>query len=233
MNRILHILPCFIVINIIFMMICSCTQEVYEKGEGEYSLMRGDFAEAYVDQKLQVVSIITDDGEQLALTKPYSAKWLARPDTLYRCMLYYNKIEAKNGKPASAEVISLGQVPCPVVTPLSLFDQELRTDPVKLESAWMSKSGKYINLYLQLKTGVTDDSSAVQQLAVVADTLMINPDKTFTCFLRLHHNQGNVPEYYSTKAYLSIPAYSLIIDTVRISINTYNGLVVKAFPLRK
>ena len=26
----------------------SCTQDAYDKGEGEYSLMRGDFAEAMV-----------------------------------------------------------------------------------------------------------------------------------------------------------------------------------------
>ena len=49
-------------------LLTSCTQDAYEKGEGEYSLMRGDFAEANVNSNREVTSITTDEGETLPLT---------------------------------------------------------------------------------------------------------------------------------------------------------------------
>ena len=96
----------------------SCTQDGYEKGDGKYSNMRGDFVEAQVGAEKEIVFLTTDDGETLPLTQPYSAKWITRPDTVYRCMLYYNKVRVVNGLYA-AEPISIGEVPCPIITPLA------------------------------------------------------------------------------------------------------------------
>jgi hypothetical protein len=214
MRKLLSIVSCFL------LLLSSCTQDAYEKGEGKYSLLRGDFAEAIVNSAKQVNKIVTDDGDELFVTSPYTAKWIAKADTTYRCMLYYNKVEGK------AEVISMGQVPCAAVVPLSKFEKELKTDPVKFESTWMSKTGRYLNLSIQVKTGVTDDTAAVQSLAIVSDTLITHPDGKQIRNLILHHDQGNVPEYYSTQVYVSIPTNRIDADSVRISINSYNGEVV-------
>jgi hypothetical protein len=97
--------------------IASCTQDAYDKGEGEYSLLRADFVEAHTNGQKQVDYVITDDGELLSVSEPFTAKWLTKADTLYRCALYYNKVQEDNGKYA-ADVVSAGQVPCPLVTPL-------------------------------------------------------------------------------------------------------------------
>ena len=231
MKRLFSILPSLIICSLLFLT-SSCTQDTYEKGEGKYSLMRGDFVEAKTDANKQVVSMTTDDGDLLPLVKPYSAKWITTADTIYRCMLYYNKVEQKQGQYA-AEVLSMGQVPCVTIKPLSDFDKEFRTDPVKFESIWLSKSGKYVNLYLQLKTGVTEDTSAVHQLAFLTDTLFTNSNGTRTRRLLLHHDQNHVPEYYSTKAYVSIPTSQLDADSVHIIINTYSGKQEKVIPLQR
>ena len=53
---------------LVIILVASCTQDAYEKGEGAYSLMRGDFAEANVNSNREVTSITTDDGEILPLT---------------------------------------------------------------------------------------------------------------------------------------------------------------------
>ena len=209
----------FLQLIVIITVICSCSKDAYEKGEGKYSLMRGDFAEAIVNSSKQVTGIITDDGDEFTLTVPYTAKWVTTADTTYRCMLYYNKMADK------AEVLSMGQVPCVGITPLSKFDHRLVTDPVKFESTWMSKSGRYLNLSLLLKTGVTDDSTAVQNLAIVSDTVITHPDNKRIRHLILHHDQANVPEYYSTPVYISIPTQRIDADSVRISINSYSGEV--------
>ena len=211
---------------LVIILVASCTQDAYEKGEGAYSLMRGDFAEANVNSNREVTSITTDDGEILPLTSLATAQWISRPDTIYRCMLYYNKVENQ------AEVVSMGQVPCANIALLSDFDKPLLTDPVKFESTWMSKTGKYLNLSLQLKTGVTDDSTAAQSLAIISDTLVKHADGKQIRHLILYHDQGNVPEYYSTKVYLSIPTNRIDADSVRISINSYDGEVIAKHRIR-
>ena len=220
MNRLLHFL-------VIAWLISSCTTDSYEKGDGKYSLMQGDFVEAKVNAQRQIVFFSTDDGDEFDLSEPYTDKWIKTADTLYRCMIYYNKVENKK-----AELVSIGEVPCPRILTLEELKKDFRTDPVKFESMWLSKSGKYLNLYLQLKTGVTDDTTAIQQLAFISDTLIVNPNQTTIRHITLHHDQNKVPEYYSTKAYVSLLTDSIAADSIRISINTYTGLVSKKMPIR-
>lgn len=209
----------------LMVVLVSCEQDSYEKGEGEYSLLRGDFCEIGINSDLQATSAITDDLDQMTLKEPYSAKWITKADTTYRCILYYNKVKTE------AEVVSIAQVPCPAIVPLYEFEDEVRTDPVSFESMWLSKSGKYLNLSFLLKTGVSEDTTAVQHLAFVADTLLVNPDNTRTLYLRLHHDQGDVPEYYSTQAYASLLTDKMPADSVRLTVNTYTGLIVKTLLL--
>lgn len=202
----------------------SCTQDNYEKGEGKYSLMRGDFAEAHVDGNKKIDYILTDDGDRLPLTKLITTSWILTADTLYRCRLYYNKVEA-GAEGQQAEVVSIGQVPCPPFK--SSSEMEVKTDPVKFGSIWRSKSGKYINLRLSLMTGISDDTASVHKLALIADTILVHPDNTSTRRIRLHHDRHGMPEYYTTELFLSIPSDSIGADSLSILVNTYDGEVVK------
>ena len=177
-----------------------------------------------------MASVTTDDGDRLPLAIPFSASWITKADTTYRCMLYYNKVKGTDGA-YQAEVVSMSSVPCPVLKSRSETNP-VKTDPVKFESLWLSKTGKYVNLRLLLKTGMTDDSTAVQRLALVSDTVLAYADGTRSRHLRLHHDQNRVPEYYSTQVYISIPTDSIAADTVSFTINTYDGLVVKTLTLR-
>ena len=211
-------------------LISSCSQDAYDKGEGRYSLMRGDFAEANVNSGCEVTSITTDDGETLPLKPLHTAKWISRPDTIYRCMLYYNKVKEADGKMV-AEVVSMGKVLCTRIIPLS-EDYKFKDDPVKFESLWKSKSGKYLNLHLQLKTGQTEDTTAIQKLDFFADQMIVYPDGRRTLSVLLHHDQGGIPEYYSTQAYISILASDLDVDSVRFRLNTYSGPVTKTLSLQ-
>lgn len=203
----------------------SCTQDAYEKGEGEYSLMRGDLAEAHTDMQKQIDYIVTDDGDRLRLTNQIKPSWSQTADTLYRCMLYYNKVEGKTGSPM-AEVLSIGQVPCPRFRTAEEVG-EVKTDPVKFGSIWRSRSGRYVNLRFQLLTGSVDDTAAVHQLALITDTIEFHHDGGSTRRIRLHHDRHDRPEYYSTEVFLSIPSDSIAADSLSIVINTYEGLVTK------
>ena len=233
MKKLFHILFAFILTAHFSLLYLSCTQDGYEKGDGVYSLMQGDFVEAQVGADKKMVSLTTDDGVTLPLTQPYTASWITKADTLYRCMLYYNKTKDAQGRIA-AEIISISPVPCASLVSLSKFrsKRELKTDPVKLQSVWMSKSGKYLNMHLQLMIGNPDDTTAIQQIAMVCDTVYAYPDSTRTCSIILHHDQNHQLEYYSTDAWLSLPVTGLPVDTFRLSVNTYSGPVVKTIPFR-
>jgi hypothetical protein len=211
--------------------IASCTQDNYDKGEGKYSLMRADFVEAHANAEKQIDAITTDDGDQLSASKPFTAKLVVTPDSVYRCILYYNKVRDEKGQ-YIFEPFSIGEVPCPKITPLSQLGKVMKIDPVKFESVWLSKTGKYLNLSLYLMTGTMDNDKAMQTLHIVQDTIMTNPDATRTSHLRLYHDQGGFPEYYSTQVYASILTSQIDADSVRISINTYKGSVTKSFSLR-
>ena len=209
----------------------SCTQDAYEKGEGKYSLMRADFVEARANAQKEIDQIITDEGEQLPASKPFTAKLVVTPDSVYRCVLYYNKVRGEKGQDVF-EPISIGSVPCPKITPISELNKEMKTDPVKFESAWLSKTGKYLNLSFYLMTGTTDDEKATQTLHVIQDTIMTHSDATRTCYLRLYHDQAGIPEYYSSQVYASILTSQIEADSVNLTINTYKGLVTKTFFLK-
>ena len=196
----------------------ACETDSYDTGTGKYSYTRADFVEAHTDGKCIIKDVETDDGIRLSLYPEAAPKWTNRPDTVYRALMYYND---KGG--GSVEPISIS--PVPVLTPRPEHEFEDRhTDPVRIESIWLSKSGKYINIGLYLKNGTTDSGSERHTLGMMRETTTVNDDLTRTARLRLYHDQGGVPEYYSSRYYVSIPCDGIDTDSVTISINTYEGM---------
>ena len=197
----------------------SCTQDVYEKGEGDFSQMTAQLADAHVDAKKYIDYVDTDEGERLVLNQPVTASFITKADTTYRVSFYYKMSGEK------AEPITLGRVL--VATPNVI--EEMKTDPVRLESMWIGKSAKYLNMGIYLMTGTAQDDNSKQILGCNRDTLMQNADGTKTLRLTFYHDQGGVPQYYSQRTYFSIPLTSVDADSIWLSINTYDGLVTKKF----
>lgn len=203
-------------------LIWSCTQEYYDQGDGDFSLMRADMVIAHTNAQKQVDNFVTDDGEVVTLATPTAVSWMKTPDSIYRAVFYYSRSSEGVTLNASARV--------GVVTPKHIDD--LKTHPVDFESIWLSKDKLFLNLMLSLKLGSTDDEKAIHTLGCHIDTLMHNADSTKTMFLRLYHDQSTVPEYYSQRTYLSIPLSIVDADSVEINIASYKGNVVKRFSIR-
>lgn len=199
----------------------SCTQDAYEKGEGDYSQMTAEMADGYTSSEKKVTRFVTDDGEELTVATPFTSKAMPKADTVYRAVFYYNKTGQQ------AEVKGLNAVG--VARP-RLIDT-LKTDPVHLESVWMGKSRRYINLSVYVMLGTTDDETAKQMFGCSRDTLVHNDDSTRTLRLTLFHDQNDVPQYYSQRTYLSIPTEDMDADSVELTVNTYKGTVVKRMKL--
>ena len=203
----------------------SCETDSYEKGEGQYSQMQGDCAELTVNSQKQGVSFLTDEGEEYTLTSPATSSWIQRPDTVYRAIVYFNKVAS-----GMAEAVAMGQMG--VLRPVEHWRfKEQPQDPLGVESVWLTRNGKYINMGLLLKNGRVEDSEGVHAMALCRDTVLLNPDQTRTAYYRLLHSQGDAPEYYTNRRYVSILLPQDRPDSVRLSIRTYNGTLEKQFAL--
>jgi len=201
----------------------SCTQDAYDKGEGPYSQMVAEMADGYTAADKRVTHFVTDDEEHYTVAEPFTSRLMEKGDTVYRAVFYFNKRET-----GEADVVGLDRVG--VIQPRKI--DEMKTDPVKMESVWLAKSGRYLNLSLWLMTGAVDSQETIHMLGCRQDTLMEHSDGKRSLYLTLYHDQGDVPEYYSARAYFSIPLSEQNADTITLRINTYDGEKKRKFCLR-
>lgn len=211
---------------ILLLLLASCESDSYDKGEGELSLATAEFVEAHANGNKQMDYVITDNDERLTVSSQPSVKWMTTPDSLYRALLYYNKVGEDIIEP-----LSITQVPTLSIYPDWMI-QDIKTDPVTFESIWQSANGKYLNMAFYLKIGEVGKDAELHTISIIQDTIIQNADGTATSFMCLYHDQGDMPEHYSSKCYISIPRDSIKADSVCMGINTYKGVLYKKVALR-
>ena len=205
----------------------SCTKESYEQGDGQYSQLTADFAELTVNSRKQGVSFVTDEGVRYILQQSVTASWIKTADSIYRATIYYNKVEEH-----TAEAVKVINMPTLIPRDASLYKRQPQ-DPLGVESCWVTTNGKYLNMGLLLKNGRNDEGAeGTHALSLVCDEVHLNDDQTRTAYYRLLHEQGEAPEYYTNRRYVSIllPTKDRP-DSVRLTIQTYDGPVVRKFKL--
>ena len=211
---------------ILLLLLASCESDSYDKGEGELSLATAKFVEAHANGNKQMDYVITDNDERLTVSPQPSVKWMTTPDSLYRALLYYNNVGE-----GVIEPLSITQVPTLSIYPDWMI-QDIKTDPVTFESIWQSANGKYLNMAFYLKIGEVGKDAELHTISIIQDTIIQNADGTATSFMCLYHDQGDMPEHYSSKCYISIPRDSIKADSVCMGINTYKGVLYKKVALR-
>lgn len=211
--------------GVALLLFAACTQDAYEKGTGIDSYVQADFVEAHANADKKMDYAVTDEDQRLTMMSLRSASWMTKADTIYRAILYYEQYGALTNP------VRLSKVSVAHIIHKDSVKSGIKTDPLTLESVWVSTNKRYLNVGFYLKTGSTSDDEAMQLLAVIGDTLMTNADNTHTLWLRLYHDQGGVPEYYSTHSYFSLPLQDLTADSIRLTVNTYQGEVVKTLSI--
>lgn len=227
----------------------ACSNDAYDTGDTKYSYLRADFVEASTDAQSRFVSAVTDDGQRLSFSAPLTASWATVADTTYRALLYYDVSSTPTVAPvAVGRVYVLVPKPQPsnlnpqtsilnsqistLKSQTSILNSQTTTDPVHFQSAWVSGNKRYANLSLALMTGVADSIDERQSLGLVCDSVEVGADGHRTYHYVLAHSQGSVPQYYKTTVYVSIPTKTMTAgDCVRLSLNTYEGWVVKEFAI--
>ena len=66
---------------------------------------------------------------------------------------------------------------------------------------------------------------------MACDEVRVNADHTRTAYYRLLHDQGDAPEYYTNRRYVSILLPEDRPDSVRLTVNTYEGTILAKFKL--
>ena len=211
------------------LLLSACKNDSYESGDGRYSYFTADFVEANTSAAKELVSARTDDGDMLLFSPHVFKDWASTPDSVYRSLLYYNKVNDDH----TTEVYSIVQIPVVKVRKVN-SSEELSTDPIFLRSAWVSSNNKYLNLHFGIKTGVEEGNDNLQLLSVVYD-----PDKNMSfdahnLYFKVVHKQNGVPEYYTSDGYLSIPLDNIAQGTtIHLSVNTYDkGWITKELEIK-
>ena len=129
-------------------MFASCEHDGYESGDGSLSYLTAELAVLHTASNRSATSADLDNGTTLSISNPFTTSWMAKADTVYRALLYYD-VATDGSKTVKARSVSS----VPVLRPVDQNKvKEMHTDPVGVESAWAAKSG-YINLSLLLKAG--------------------------------------------------------------------------------
>lgn len=205
--------------------LAACQVDSYDSGDGEYSLLTADFAEVHTAAPATVDYAVTDGGDSLVMEQPVSVEWAAKPDTLYRAVVYYDR---SGGRAVRARGVV--QVPVLRAGKASDFDRVL-TDPLGFESAWVGADGKYLNIGLYIKVGEGGAAGARHVVGLVCDSVVASAGGVRTTYLRLYHDQGGVPEHYSSKTYVSVRCASLQADSAVVAVETYSGTVIRGLRL--
>lgn len=208
----------------------SCSNDSYDSGDSTYSYLRTDFADATTDSQARIVSATTDDNTHLSFSAPFATSWTNVADTTYRTLLYYTTGESGSQRNT---VDPVSAVRVYVLTPTQTNSTEAApTDPIHFQSAWLSSNKKHINLSVALMTGVADGKDAKQSIGLTCDSTTTDKHGHHTYHYKLTHAQGDVPQYYKSTIYVSIPTSKMTAgDSVRLSLNTYNGLVTREFTI--
>ncbi len=211
----------------------ACHNDSYETGQGAYSLMQADLVEAHTANSGVVNKVETDEGTVLSLSQPHKASWASVADSAYRALLYYEKTNDASGKANDSvvKVVKLSQVATLHPTPLKR-GETMSTDPVKFESMWIGTNGKYLNIGLYLKDGKAESDTLRHKVGMVRESATTSADGKRTVHLRFFHDQGGIPEYYSTRHYVSVPCKEIDADSVVVTMNTYDGAVERRFSLK-
>lgn len=204
-------------------LLAACTIDPYEAGDGQYSYLKAEMADMHTAAKCKVDYAVTDTDEKLTFSPPFNCHWATTPDSTYRAMLYYKESPDKTEGNTCVKVWVLHPMKPSKNTP---------TDPVKLQSSWLSQNKKYINLRLGVMSGKPDDEKQKQKIGIVLNKQVTHANGKKAVDLQLLHNRNHVPSYYAKTLYISIPTASYKTgDSIRLKVNTYQGMVEKTFVL--
>ncbi len=144
----------------------------------------------------------------------------------------FTERSAQNLASAPVKVFVVNNVLCPKIKRLQTSAPP-KTAPVSFVALWLSANRKYVNITFDVKTGSSGSDADGQSIGAVLTDMTRNADGTLTAHITFCHDQGNVPQYYSSRQYASLAVAQMQdADSASIVINSYKGKVVKTISLK-
>lgn len=144
----------------------------------------------------------------------------------------FTERSAHNLASAPVKVFIVNNVLCPKIKRLQTSAPP-KTDPVSFVALWLSANRKYVNITFDVKTGSSGSDADGQSIGAVLTDMTRNADGTLTAHITFCHDQGNVPQYYSSRQYASLAVAQMQdADSASVVINSYKGKVVKTISLK-
>lgn len=208
---------------ILFSMFISCSKE----DDYGYATLTAELCDAHTSAAGVVDYAINDNDEKLVFSPNANVRWATTPDSTYRTLIYYNKVET-----AGQPVTPVGVESVLWLAPRTLKESaewNMKTDPIALESAWLSSNQRYVNMRLSVKSGVAETDKQAHMFGLVCDSIYTTGPARRYAF-RLCHDQGDIPAYYSVPVYASIPISDIApADTIDITVQTWSGPLTRQY----
>lgn len=232
-------------------LMAACTTDQYDTGDGKYSYLRSDFALVNTDAQSRMGDFTTDERQTWTADGSPKVSWMTTPDSTYRALVYYatpsnsdsditnngmTDGNVTNSGTASSvkavKVFAVQNVLCPEIKRWH-SDMDTKTDPVRLEAMWLSTDHRYVNITFDVKTGSTTSDAEGQSIGATLYEVVTNANGTRTAHITFCHDQGGVPQYYSSRQYASLAVNQMQnADTAVVTVNTYDGTVKKTVALK-
>ena len=172
--------------------------------ESVYPSVLTEILSICTDAEGRAARLCPDHSDGYSIENPAGFPGLT-PDSLYRVIAIYEITDAENRAAYLYSLSSIFSAP-----PVQGWEGEIKTDPVDVQSIWMS--GGYLNMVLLVKG--KDKEHAFHCIET--------GDGQHLVFQFYHDRQGDI-EAYTKKAYFSIPmqAYKAGHETFLFSISTH------------
>lgn len=210
----------------IFLTVFLLSNEGCQEDDYVYPDMLTEFTEVQTNDKGVLTYLLTDQGDKYQILEREGLDGLT-PDSIYRTLCIYQITDVEK---ETVQLYSAQKVLSMLPKPASAFSDGIRTDPLDIQSIWLS--GKYLNMVL---LPMAKDKSHIFHF--VENSLTQDNEGRAQLELTLYHDQNGDYEAFTRKTYLSIPlwGYGNKLDTgdrIVLHIQTYEeGNTTREFTL--
>lgn len=210
----------------IFLTVFLLSNEGCQEDDYVYPDVLTEFTEVQTNDEGVLTYLLTDQGDKYQILEREGLDGLT-PDSIYRTLCVYQITDVEK---ETVQLYSAQKVLSMLPKPASAFSDGIRTDPLDIQSIWLS--GKYLNMVL---LPMAKDKSHIFHF--VENSLTQDNEGRTQLELTLYHDQNGDYEAFTRKIYLSIPlwGYGNKLDTgdrIVLHIQTYEeGNTTREFTL--
>lgn len=210
----------------IFLTVFLLSNEGCQEDDYVYPDVLTEFTEVQTNDEGVLTYLLTDQGDKYQILEREGLDGLT-PDSIYRTLCVYQITDVEK---ETVQLYSAQKVLSMLPKPTSAFSDGIRTDPLDIQSIWLS--GKYLNMVL---LPMAKDKSHIFHF--VENSLTQDNEGRAQLELTLYHDQNGDYEAFTRKTYLSIPlwGYGNKLDTgdrIILHIQTYKeGNTTREFTL--